>query len=1399
MAEDSATGPPSGRGAAASPDSVLAGWRSTLASVRLPNTLLVAGDVDAGSLDLTHAHPSGLATLLAGRPARLSSLVRETEALAAARRRVRAIRSAAAVLALDRGIHAGYLSAGLARWRGIAAGQRPGSGPPLQEALSAPVLLRGCTLRPHGSGHDDYDLDLDAAAIVNPLLLRRLHTDHGVVADGVALAGLAFGPDGFNPAPVFEQLAQLCAAVPGFRIEPSLLVGTFTAGSGQLQADLEQSAPAITAHRLLGRGLTDPPAGPIVDVPPPADLAAFDAAAPEGTVFDLDPAQRAAVEAALQGRHVAIEGPPGSGLTQTLAATVGAAVARGRRVLVLTPHRGTADAFVARLAESGLAGVVLNVHDGAGDRAGILAGLGIALEAALRPERPPRGEGAAAARVAARVPAGTTVARDGTTVARAGTTAARDGTTAARDGAGADAASRFQAARDGLLGAGDALHARREPWGVSAYDAMVALAGLMSSARPPRTRVRLPLEVTRNLDTGERERLLAELREAAGLGAFTLTRMDTRWLDARVHSQREADNALAAAAAARSALPTARTAMAAVAQAAGLPEPVSAGQWRPQLDLLLGIRATLDVMLPTVYEQPLGDLIRATGPHAGRSGPSGSTGSSGSSGSTGSTGSTGGLMERRMLRRRARTLVRPGVQVRDLHAILVAAQQQRERWVEATDGGGWPRVPTGLAAADAAVRAVETMLSTVCAAVAGTATPDLLDLPLDKLEQRLADLACDADGLRVQPERTVRMDRLRQAGLGDLIADLQERRAGEDEVDGELDLAWWTSVLEGIIRSDPRLARHQPGSGRRWAAELRETDQQMLASGLAAIRDRVERQAREVAAREPGQTRWLRAEVHRGHRSEWPADLFRKAGEMVGALRPVWVMSPDTVARVLPLPGEQPIVDLVVVDDAGQVGMPEAAAALGRGKQIVVAGDRRRLPPSTGGPSVLEFVAGLTGVHRLDRDHRARDGRLLTPLADSYPEPWAVTPGTAATAPLIVHQVDPGPGVPDLGEDIEISPDAEVARVVQLVAEHAARRPGESLLVVTLGMRHAERIEDELRHAVIRDRALAAWLDVHWTGGLDEPFLVRPVHRIAGLERDAVIVSVGMAKRPAPSVVRGFGALDGKFGPACLRAALSRARHRTQLTCCFSAKDLPAEDEYTDGMRMLRQILAGADRVCVEPGAGGGAPDGGAPDALVADLRRRLEESGMPVSGGIAAPDRPLDLAVGDPLEPGRKLVAVEFDGPAYASCRSVRVRDRQRARAFERAGWTYLRMSAMDLFCDPAGEVERIRDAWRAAGGLPASVVPSIVLPQPPAVRGQWPERVATGLPVSAYTDGELDAVAWWVVSDGVLRSRAEVGMEIRTSLGFAPGEARVEAAVDAAAERVVNALSAPAPVSWG
>ena len=442
--------------------------------------------------------------------------------------------------------------------------------------------------------------------------------------------------------------------------------------------------------------------------------------------------------------------------------------------------------------------------------------------------------------------------------------------------------------------------------------------------------------------------------------------------------------------------------------------------------------------------------------------------------------------------------------------------------------------------------------------------------------------------------------------------------------------------------------------------------------------------------RRPEQETFVREQVATDPRAAWPADLFRQAPELVAALRPIWLMSPDAVARCLPAPAaEAARLDCVLVDDAAGVGMYEAVAALSRAAQVVIGGDRLGLPPPDGAESVMTAVCEVAAVYRLDRDHRTRDGRLLAPIRGRYAQRWDAVPGAAPNVALRLDLVGDGMALPAMGEELAISPDAEVRRVVELVAEHAALRPDESLVVVTLGERHAERIEEAVQLATRTRGILARWLDHQRASGSVEPFLIRSAGKLQGLERDAAIVTVGLARTPHARVVHRFGALDSAAGAGFLVAALSRARRRTTMVSCFSDEDLQPDRLHSDGAKLLRtalQVTAGRQSQPPRPGP--------APNALVADLKARLEIAGMPVQACVGDPDWPIDLVLSDPQQLDRKLLAVDLDGPGYAA-HGLRERDRQRRERLERAGWAYCRVSAMDVFSDPDAEVDRVRRAW--------------------------------------------------------------------------------------------------------
>ncbi|GAB3591392.1 hypothetical protein GCM10027446_09120 [Angustibacter peucedani] len=1357
--------------------SAVDGWARELVDLGGRNTLLWYRDLAVGTLDLTHAHPSGLAMLLAGRPTRLSALVREPGSLADSRRRARAIRSKTVELAEERGIEAGWLAVGLATWDAPDAARPP----------AAPVLLRACGLRPRGAAGEDFDVDLGPAAELNPVLVHYLASEHGVHLDADVIADLAMTDDGFDPRPVLERVAETCRDVPGFAVEHRLVVGTFSYARLPMVTDLEAQRDQLARHDVVAAIAGDPGALAAVGAGATSALAPAGDADPssEHLVLDADASQQAVVDAVLAGSHLVVKGPPGTGKSQTIANLVASLAAAGRRTLFVAEKRAAIDAVLSRLAAVGLDDLVLDLHDGASNRRRVARDIALTLERAGRVARPD---------------VDATVA---TLVER----------------------------RSRLAGHAEALHEQRQPWGVSAYDAQQALARLTDRRPAPRSRVRVRGAALEQLDRAELDVLREELREAASLGAFRAGPDDDPWFGALLRTPEEAAEALEKVTLlVQQALPQAQHAMTALLAEAGMPAARTLAQWGRCLALVGSVRRTLDVFAPTVFDTSLSDAVAATATKDWRQ----------------ERGISLGWWQRRRLARQARKLLRPGAPPDDLHAALALAHRQREEWQVLAGRGARPQLPPGLDAAEQAYLDAAEPVAWLSERLAETpAGGDLADLELEVLTGRLELLGERTASLPVVPRTVALRERLRGAGLEPLLADLASRDVAAADVGSELELVWWTSVLEQLAVGDPRYGAHDGDLLRQVGTEFGQADRDHLASGAQRVRRATAERLVASLDRHAEQSALLRAEAAKQRRHRPLRDLVRGCPDVLTAAKPCWAMSPLVVSQVLP-PGE--LFDVVVFDEASQVPPAQAVAAISRARQVVVAGDERQLPPTAfftsavpddgpaddpssaafteGFESVLDVLSATLPVAQLRWHYRSRDERLVAFANRHVYDGRLVTfPGVGGAPVLSFEEVD-GRGVlaPD-AESVE-STDAEVARVVELVLGHARMRPQESLGVIALGLRHAHRVEDALRLALADHPELAAF----FADDRPERFFVKNLERVQGDERDAVVLTVGYGRTPHGRVLHRFGPLNQAGGERRLNVAITRARARMTVVASFGPTDLDPARLSADGARLLRDYLtyAASGGQVLEPADGDAAPQDVVDDALLGDLATRLRDQGLRVERDLGSSHATVDLAVG--LENGPLTLAVEADGPGYAAVRSTRERDRLRVEQLERLGWRHLRVWSTDVFRDPAREVARIRalaavdvpvtaPAAHAAAGTPASepeargrsgeeplpgvrwdadhppsaptsgattsgatTAPGSTAPQRVGPR----PRVPTGLPIDEYSEGDLDRVVGWITSDTLLRTHEEVAALTRQHLGLTRRGSRIDAAVDAAIARV-------------
>lgn len=1341
-------------------------------------------------VDLSAAHPGGLAPLFAGRPTRLSNLVREGAALAAARRRARTVTDQALDLAERHGLSSAHLAIGVATWTetlpAVAAEKVEGpdpdpagdptdtvvTAPPVgRRTLRAPVLLRPVELTARGD--HEHEFTLQPSLEVNPLLAAALRRA-GALLDPAALARGAFTEAGFDPHPAVERLRALGGAVlTDFAIDERLLVGCFVHPEQAMIDDLEALAPGLVENEVALALMGDEDCVAALAHPLPEPRPGDRSTDLERGVGDLDPAQTYLLDVVAAGHHVLMDTAPGTDAAGTVAAVVADAVASGRSVLYVAGHRRAAAAVTERLADLGLAETVLDVGPDPAWR----TRSGRSLLAAMTVEPLP-------------------VDAERVNIVRRELTRRRDRLTAYQD----------------------ALHRVREPWGCSAYDALQQLARLTSVRPTPHTTVRLPVHVAAALIPERRAQAAADLVHVATLGAFTSSPSSSAWWGADLVTAEQARTALRRARLLLDhALPTAAERITQVAIATGLTPATSPARWAEQLEMLAGVRGALDEFQPLVFERSVADLVAATATPEWRR----------------ERGIEIPGAVRRRLVKQAKDLVRPGRPVADLHAALVRVREQQEIWQAHCPAGGWPRVPEGLAAIAREATALVTDLGALADVLAttplGRRGPRLTELGWDELRTRLTRLTGDGAALDTLPERTAVVRNLEKQGLGTLLTDLAERRVSAGLVGAELDLAWWSTAFEAMVAEDPAIAAHDGPALTRLVAEFRALDERFgqdnATLARAAHRDLLRGRLRHAEE----QSQALFAEVVEGRFTSLRAAVERYPG-VTRALRPCLVTSPLLVPHTLPPTRTE---DLVVLDEIGHLPLDLVLPALARGRQVLVVADTAA---STG--SAVARLAEVLPTVPLPAAVARRDPRLTRFLAaHGYADRLTDLPLPTVRDLLRLDVVD-GTGMPSADGVVEATA-AEVAHTVELVVTHALTRPEESLAVLTASETHAERVRAAVADQVRESPALAQF----FRSDRPEPFTVTTIGRTEGLSREAVILSLGFGRTPHGRVLHRFGAVTEPGGGAALLEALGVPRRRLAVVSCFTSADLDPDRLRSPGAFLLLELLsmlAGRGATPADLSATGPVPRTPNPDRLLLDLAERLFRAGLLVEVDHGDGDAHLPLVVGHPDVPGEFLVAVLTDDDGYLAEPSLRVRDRQTPRRLEALGWSVVQVWSAAVFLDPQGEADAIRDvvleavARRTAArrepvvvptleaepeaeaaqapdaGNPAPVEPALVAvaaaPVRPAIeravaveevlfaladagvtgpgRGPRP-AVERNLKINAYSDDQLDELVAWIQADGEIRDDAELGAALRAELGLTRRGARIDAAIAGAVRR--------------
>ncbi|MEA2917098.1 MAG: hypothetical protein QOJ15_9179 [Bradyrhizobium sp.] len=441
--------------------------------------------------------------------------------------------------------------------------------------------------------------------------------------------------------------------------------------------------------------------------------------------------------------------------------------------------------------------------------------------------------------------------------------------------------------------------------------------------------------------------------------------------------------------------------------------------------------------------------------------------------------------------------------------------------------------------------------------------------------------------------------------------------------------------------------------------------------------------------------------------------LLDKAGPAIQQLKPVFMMSPLSVAQFLKPGGIQ--FDLLVMDEASQIEPVDSLGAIARVNQIVVVGDERQLPPTA-------FFKKLTGEEDLDEADegitiQAKDAESILELclAKGVPSRMLSWHYRSKHQSLIAVSnrefyenklfIVPSPydAVAGMGLKFHHLKGAaydrggtrtnpkEAKAIAEAVIRHARSNPDQTLGVATFSVAQRQAVLKELELL----RRANPEVEGFFVGESNEPFFVKNLENIQGDERDVIFISVGYGKTGEGYLAHAFGPLSGEGGERRLNVLISRAKLRCEVFCNFTGADIDLERSRARGVSALKLFLTFA-----ETGKFGlGEVTGQDFDSeFEVQVYERLQAAGYDVKRQIGASGFRVDLAVSDSDKPGRFVLGIECDGAQFHSSRSARDRDRLRQQVLEGHGWIIHRVWSADWYLRPQNELKKIEAAIVAA-----------------------------------------------------------------------------------------------------
>ncbi|SEK94653.1 Superfamily I DNA and/or RNA helicase [Methanobrevibacter gottschalkii] len=567
------------------------------------------------------------------------------------------------------------------------------------------------------------------------------------------------------------------------------------------------------------------------------------------------------------------------------------------------------------------------------------------------------------------------------------------------------------------------------------------------------------------------------------------------------------------------------------------------------------------------------------------------------------------------------------------------------------------------------------------------------DVPFESWKEQLYNWRGQLSSLHLWSQYLNTKNSLKSSNAKMFVDSIEKRNIKKEDIEALVDGNFADSLLNILFVENQELATFVGELHENRIREFKDLDKQILVLNRKRIYQKLNSNIPKIfGGTENPQAKILAGEFTRKSGHMPVRKLLEKTGGMIKQIKPCFMMSPLSIAQYLDPTNEELQFDVVIFDEASQVKPEDALGAFMRGKTAVVMGDTQQLPPtsffdqmsdaesdeeeatSLDMESILHLCKLSFPVKMLKWHYRSRHESLITVSnREFYDNDLLVYPS-------------PSHNDPELGLKFHYNPNTAYHR------GSSSANPLEAQDVVEEIFNHFEKYGDTKSlgvgtFSVAQKNAILEALEVKrkerpefeplFSDNKDERFFVKNLETIQGDERDVILISVGYGYDQDRKMSLNFGPLNQNGGERRLNVLITRAREKCVVFSNFKAYDMKLTANPPYGVKSLKEFLEYAENLTL----GTDNQDSYTREPFEDAIASFLEENGYTVDRQIGCAGFRVDLAIVDDENPGKYILGITTDGKMYSSSKVARDRDRLREQVLSGLGWKLYHLWSTDWY----------------------------------------------------------------------------------------------------------------------